>query len=211
MLHDEVRDYTSHNNRAEVTYKDFHNDVSFVKSHAEKCYFPYLKDCVRNILFIKPDLFIIWDRAESNDKTDKIESGFNINNYDGKLKLEINDNEIFAQRPKADLYMKVMSDIDYNIDVADGKLHMAYHINPNQAIEGKYGSTKRINLTTFGKADYYTVICPMDKGAEKPEVNCIFEEDNTLMKIKYNRHEYEIKFNKDDILYKCDDGTHYIF
>jgi len=210
MLHDEVRDYTSHNNRAEVVYKDFHNDISFVKSRAEKCYFPYLKKCVRNILFIKPDLFIIWDYVEAGED-DKITSGFNINNYDGKLKLEINDNEIFAQRPKADLYMKVMSGVDYNTDVVDGKLHMAYHINTEQAIEGKYGSAKRINFTSVGKADYYTLICPMEKDDVKPEVSCDFVEGKTLMNIEYRGHKYEIEFNKDDILYKCDDGTHYMF
>lgn len=211
MLHDEVRDYTSHNNKAVVTFKDFHDDVSFVKSHAEKCYSPYLKDCVRNIIFIKPDLFIIWDSVESNSKTDKIESGFNINNYDGKLQLDIKDNEIFAQRPKADLYMKVMSDVDYKIGTRDGKLHMAYHINTDQKIEGKYGSAKRIVLESEGKANYFTVICPMDKGAKKPEAECSFAEGKTTMNVKYNGHKYEITFTKDDILYKCDDGTYYTF
>ena len=158
---------------------------------------------------IKPDLFIIWDYVEAGED-DKITSGFNINNYDGKLKLEINDNEIFAQRPKADLYMKVMSGVDYNTDVVDGKLHMAYHINTEQAIEGKYGSAKRINFTSVGKADYYTLICPMEKDDVKPEVNCDFVDGKTLMNIEYKGHKYEIEFNKDDILYKCDDGTHYI-
>ena len=211
MLHDEVRDYTSHNNKAVITYKDFHNDISFVKSHAEKCYSPYLKDCVRNILFIKPDLFIIWDYAESYNKDDKIEIGFNINNYDSKLKLETNNNEIFARRPKADMYMKVIPDTDYAINITDGKLHMAYHINTNQSIEGKYGSTKRINISSKGKADCYTVICPMDKGGKAPDVTRQYTDGKTLLTINYNGKEYKIEFDKNDISYQCNDGTHYIF
>ena len=194
-----------------MTYKDFHNDVSFVKSHAEKCYSPYLKECVRNIIFIKPDLFVVWDKVECKNKTDKIESGFNINNYDGKLHIDINENEIFAQRPKADLYMKVMSDVDYKTSIRDGKLHMAYHINTEQEIEGGYGSAKRLVLESEGKANYFTVICPMDKGAKKPSAKCNFAEDKTTMTVEYNGQKYEITFTNYDIFYKCNDGTYYTF
>ena len=107
--------------------------------------------------------------------------------------------------------MKVMSDIEYKTSICDGKLHMAYHINTEQEIEGKLGSTKRIVLETEGKANYFTVICPMDKGAKKPFARCDFAEDKTTMTVEYNGHKYEITFTKDDIFYKCDDGTYYTF
>lgn len=211
MLHDEVRDYTSHNNRAYIAFKDFHNDVSFVKSNAEKCYSPYLKSCARNIIFIKPDLFLIWDHVECNNESDTIEIGLNINNYDEKLILNIHDDEIFAQRPKADLYMKVMSENKYSMDVREGIIHMAYHINPGQKVEGKPGSAKRISLNCSGKANFFTILCPMDKGEPKPEIESKFCVEKTEIKISYNGRRYSVTADANDIMYVCSDGTHYNF
>ena len=78
--------------------------------------------------------------------------------------------------------------------------------------EGKeFGSAKRIVLESEGKANYFMVICPMDKGAIKPQAKCGFADGKTIMTVEYNGHKYEITFTKDDIFYKCDNGAYYTF
>ena len=210
MLHDEVRDFTSHNNRARITFKDFHSDVCFVRSHAEKCYEPYLPVCVRSILYVKPGLFLVHDTVEAGTD-DVISSGWNLNDRDGKLSLAVDGMSVTARRPKAALHMRFFSETPLTLSQESGRLHYAYHILPDQAVEGKDGSVRRLVLSGKGRMDAFVLLCATAPDEVAPGSDCRFGSRGAELTLRYGGKSYTVQYFGRDVLFSSEDGTHYVF
>ena len=175
MLHDEVHDYRSFHNQAQIVGRNFNPHVSYIASDAHRCYEPYLKDFTRHIWFVRPDYFVILDRIDTRNVQGDPMNGLNYNNIDGKTKFDIAPNVVLAKRPKANVRVEYAFPRNVNFVQSDSKLHIAYHILPDQAVEGKWGSAIRFTPQPDGKyprfVDYLYVICPEKKDDEQPVVN----------------------------------------
>lgn len=224
MLHDEVKDYTSHHNRAEVVSKAFYDEISFVASEGRRCYKPYLNEFMRKIWFVRPNYFIIWDRIDASNQQGGIQSGFNLNNYDGNLQYEITGGNIKVSRPKADLSIQFVSPKEVAFDITNGRLHTAYHILKNAAVEGKDGSAKRVNLKAglgdLKAVDYVYLICPLDKGCKPPKVTTlesVFEQarpqvfESLKIQIDFQGNSDIFTLDAKDVRFERAGGAHYTF
>lgn len=224
MLHDEARNYTSYNNRAEIAGRGFHDQIYFVASDARKCYEPYLKEFIRSVWFVKPDYFVIWDRVDIGDQPGGIQNGFNINNYDGKMEYSIEGNSLMISRPKADLSIQYVSPLKINYEIGDGRLHLAYHIFPDATVEGKECSTKRftpvVGETPLKASDFVYVICPLDKGEKGPKLTIletryqsnkpyVFESIRLQVEFKGNKDVFQ--FDSGKVSYSRENGACYVF
>ena len=224
MLHDEVRKYTSYHNRAEIVGHSFQEELTYVASDARRSYEPYLKEFVRRVWFVKPGYFLIWDRVDIGAQPGGIQSGFNLNNRDGKLNYQIDQGTVRISRPKADLFMQFITPEELTIEVTDGKLHEAYHIFTDQPIEGKQGTVKRINVGVANKelktADFLYIICPTDKGGETPQALVLEKESEVglphrfktlTLQVEYQGNKDTFHFNADDVKYERENGAFYTF
>jgi len=211
MLHDEVVQHISYNNQAQIVGKNMNEHISYIASDARRSYEPYLKEFLREIWFVDNRYFVFRDRVRIAEEEGTIINGFNFNNRDGMLDLEINKNEVIARRPKADLYMNFFVNEAIDFEQVDGRLHTAYHIYPEQVVEGKPGTVKRLNLIPKDKGilfmDYVYVIYPLIKGDEKPKMHF---EDSKLV-ISESDTIDRFTFGDDKVIYSNNRNVKYIF
>ncbi|MGP8314904.1 heparinase II/III family protein [Enterocloster aldenensis] len=143
MLFDEARACRSFQNQAYITGRNFAEHVSYVSSDAHRCYKPELNAFVRKVWYVRPDYFVIWDHVDVSNVVGELNNGFNINQSDGKSVFKEWGNELMVERPLADLKIEYIYPALSGFDKEDARLHTAYHILPDQKVEGKPGSAVR--------------------------------------------------------------------
>ncbi len=224
MLHDEAKDYRSFHNQAHIVGRNFNSNISYIASEARRCYEPYLKQFTRRVWFVRPDFFVIWDRIDIGDVIGVPYNGFNLNNYDGKTKYWIHNNQINIERPKSDMTIDYVFPQNLEFELEPAKLHMAYHILQDQQVEGKWGSALRLTpMVEGGPApymDYLYVVCPKNKG-EKPaeiKINKLVkdkEHANVIqeleMTISFRGRTEQFVINGEEVIYEGSQGEYYIF
>jgi hypothetical protein len=146
MLHDEAKEFISYNNQAHIVGRNFQDDVLFIASEAKYCYAPELRQYTRRVWYIRDCCFLIWDRIDISNIEGKAQMGFNVNNYDGNTRINVLENQILIQRPLADLQFEWVYPHAMGVEMVPAKLHYAYHIFSDQAVEGKFGSAIRLEL-----------------------------------------------------------------
>lgn len=173
MLHDEAKANTSYDNQAVIVGKNFRKEISYIASEARRCYDPPLRRFTRHVWYVRPSFFLLWDRIDVGDVVGKARSGFNINNYDGRTVIERNGGGLFVRRPLADLQILYIHPEAPEFSESPGRLHMAYHILPDQKVEGKPGSAIRFEVSSkepLNSFDHLYLLCPRDKGAQAATV-----------------------------------------
>lgn len=224
MLHDEVHEYRSFRNQAQVVGKNFNPHVSYIASDAHRCYEPYLKDFTRHIWFVRPDYFVILDRIDTRNVQGDPMNGFNINNLDGKTEFELRPNGITAHRPKADVSIDYAFPANITFQQSDSKLHIAYHIFTDCAVEGKWGSAVRFTPQPDGTypnyVDYLYVICPGKKDDEQPVVklfDVVTKEDSKYamesftLEVTFRGRTSRFEMKGEDIDFHGAEGEYYRF
>jgi hypothetical protein len=184
MLHDEAKTHTSFDNQAYIVGRNFRKDLSYIASEARRCYDPPLGQFTRRVWYVRPDYFVIWDRVDAGPADGiaavRAVTGFNVNNYDGKTVLEGERGLLWVRRPRADLAVFFVHPADTVFDESPARLHLAYHILPDQAVEGRPGSAVRLTPRSAegpgsGREgadvfDHVYLLCPREKGEPAPEV-----------------------------------------
>jgi hypothetical protein len=175
MLHDEAKKCTSYNNQAVITGKNFQKDITYIASDARRSYTPALKFFTRRIWYVRPDFFLIWDRIDASNYSKEALNGFNVNNYDGKTGFEFNPKGLLISRPRASLQVHYIYPEKIDFRKEEAKLHLAYHIFPNQQVEGRFGSAVRLTPIpqsgALNKTDYISVLRPLCGGSEPVRIH----------------------------------------
>jgi hypothetical protein len=174
MLHDEAKAYVSYHNRAYIVGRNFQKDVSYIASEAKNCYDPALRQFTRRVWFMRPHYFLVWDRIDASNISGQCNIGFSINNRDGKTVLHESDGTLLVERPRSDLQISFVVPSKMSFDTAPAKLHLAYHILPDQEIEGKSGSAIRVSLTEKQRQnafDHLYILYPKKKGVSPLDVS----------------------------------------
>ena len=224
MLHDEVHDYRSFHNQAQIVGRNFNPHVSYIASDAHRCYEPYLKDFTRHVWFVRPDYFVILDRIDTRNVEGDPMNGFNVNNLDGKTEFDIAPNVVLAKRPKANVRVEYAFPRNIGFVQSDSKLHTAYHIFPDQAVEGKWGSAIRFTPQVDGAypkyVDYLYVICPQKKEDEQPVVNLVsaaakpeseYALDAFCLEVTFRGRTSRFTMKEEDIDFTGSEGEYYRF
>lgn len=219
MEHSERKQYTSHHNRAEVVCKRLYKEIEYVASEGKRCYQPYLNQYLRQVWYVKPEYFLIKDRIDLGEHHGNIISGFNLNNIDGKLEYKLDDGKLMASRPESDLFIQVIAPSGMGFKVEEGILHYAYHILPDQDVEGEIGSAIRFNFDIekgVETLELVYIIVPMEKGKDVPEVNVVdfYKNKRDMLEklhVKIN-HNQKDSFNiGDDMIFSRNDKQYYRF
>lgn len=207
MSFSEVNPCRSFNNQAIIVGKNFQSDVLYVASDARRCYQPELNMFVRKVWFVRSSYFVIFDRIDVGSDRAKAEIGFNINNYDQESQFAIEDNGISVSRPKADMRMSFCWPESLGFEQEPSRIHFAYHVLPNQKVEGVLGSAVRFLPQVRGKAqntvDYVYVIQTMDKGSKPLPISFSMISSEGLS-LKQGRLEIETPKGKDTFTFEED-------
>jgi len=224
MLYDESRQYRSFHNQAQIVGRNFNPYCSYIASDAHRCYEPYLNKFERHVLFVRPDYFVILDRINTLNVSGETHNAFNINNIDGKTQFDMCQNRLVAKRPHANVSFTYAFPGTITFDQKDSKLHTAYHIFPDQKVEGTWGSAIRfipkVDDSFPGHIDYFYVICPEKKRDESPIVKLTSVEtdkDNQYvlksctMEVKFRNRKSIFRIDGEDIFFTGSEGEHYQF
>ena len=180
MEAEEARAYPSYHNMA-VLSQQMHPQIAYVESQAKRCYTPLWRDYTRRAFLVQGRYLLLWDTVDPDAQAGTLHGAFLLNNAEGGLTLERDGDAWRVGRPKADLHMRFVTASPYEAEAADGLLHDAYHIHPGQAVQGKPGSGKRLELTfAAGPVSLVTVLTPLDKGASPPRIEAVWETDGRL-------------------------------
>ena len=211
MLFDEFKFCRSFNNQALIVGKNFNSKVLFVASDAKRSYKPELKAFTRKVWFVNSSYFVILDYIDVGDISKKAEIGFNINNYDNLSQLDIENNNIRVNRPNSDMNMSFLWPNELDFEKEPSKLHLAYHVLPDQKVEGKLGSAIRLIPKVKGKSqniiNYLYVIQTLDKNTNPFSVSLTeIKTEGLLLKkgkliIKTPCGEDEFKFEGNNIMF----------
>ncbi len=220
MDHTERKNHISHHNRAEIVSKRFYKEIEYISSQGKRCYQPYLEQFLRQVWFVKPHYFMIRDRINLGKQQGNINTGFNLNNRDGQLQYKLEGGRLFASRPNSDLLVQIISPDQMGFTIEEGILHYAYHIVPDQMVEGEMGSTVRFNFNVLegvNEVDLVYLIAPLKKGEKAPKIeinNIIIGEecilDGLQFQVNYRGHQDSFNF-KDDLAFSRKDGPSYRF
>lgn len=224
MLHDEVHTYRSFHNQAQIVGRNFNPHVSYIASDAHRCYEPYLRDFTRHVWFVRPDYFVILDRIDTRNVEGDPMNGFNVNNLDGKTEFEVSPNVLLAKRPKANVRVEYAFPRDITFQKADSKLHTAYHIFPDQPVEGKWGTAIRFTPQVDGVypkfVDYLYVICPEKTDDEQPAVKLVnvttapdseFAMEEFTLEVTFRGRTSRFTMQGEDIDFQGSEGEYYRF
>ncbi|MFW5718426.1 MAG: heparinase II/III domain-containing protein, partial [Spirochaetota bacterium] len=201
MKPEERKPIISHHNRAEVIGKRHYRFFDYVASDGRRCYEPWLDAFTRRVWFVRDDYFVIWDRVDAGDHPGTPSLGFNLNNRDGALTVELNGGveapggadavalALRASRPHSDLSVQVLTPVGTELAFSDGRLHLAYQVIPGAPVEGAEGTARRVDLVMPGTPrafDLVWLVAPLDTGESAPVVRpgtvpdgdvCAFEVD----------------------------------
>lgn len=223
MLHDEAKACTSYHNQAQIVGKNFNNHLTYIVSEARRCYSPYLKQFQRRIWFIRPGYFLLWDRVDAGEHRGEICNGLNVNNYDGKTDLIKAENQLFVRRPQADLQISYLFPRISTFRQEPGKLHMAYHILPDQQVEGAMGSATRITpmpMYPEERTDFLYLLCPREHGATPLQTKMHTLETDPVHVQWLTEFSFEVicdgetsrfTLENEDVMYDGPHGEHYVF
>lgn len=207
MLFDEVTPNRSFNNQAIVVGKNFQSEVLYVASDARKCYRPELAAFTRKIWFVRSSYFVILDHIDVGPDRAKAEIGFNINNYDRQSHFVVQDNSISVSRPKADMRLSFLWPKFLDFEQVPSRLHLAYHVLPNQKVEGDLGSAIRFIPRVKGNhqnaVDYVYVIQALDKGTKPFSASLSMVSAENLL-LKRGMLEIEAPGGKDTFIFEGD-------
>ncbi len=89
-------DFIWWNSEATQAYHLVNEDVRFV---------------MRSVLFIKPDVILVFDQLEKGDKPSRFSARFFPDNRDGKAKIQVHNNRFRIARPKANLFGKSLANV----------------------------------------------------------------------------------------------------
>lgn len=173
MKPEERKPVISHHNRAEVVCKRHYRLFDYVASDGRRCYEPWLAAFTRRVWFIHDDYFVVWDRVDAGDHPGSPALGFNLNNRDGALSLEVDGADLRASRPHSDLSVQVLTPTSAGFAFSDGRLHLAYHILPGMPVEGEPGTARRVDFVLDGNSrafDLVWLIAPLERGEAAPRV-----------------------------------------
>jgi hypothetical protein len=116
----------------------------------------------------------MWDHIDAGNHTGAMKVGLNLNNRDSKLRLSADGGRIRARRPRSDLVIHAVFPFDIVFDCSEeARLHHAYHIYPDQPVQGAPGTATRLDYRIGHGAkriDLVTLFFPLRTGAEAPAV-----------------------------------------
>nr|HML48088.1 heparinase II/III family protein [Clostridia bacterium] len=180
MEAEEARAYPSYHNLA-VLSQQMHPQIAYVESQARRCYAPLWRDYTRRAFLVQGRYLILWDTVDPGVRDGALRAAFLLNNAEGALTLERDGDAWRVGRPKADLHMRFVTAAAYEAEVMDGLLHDAYHIHPGQAVQGRPGTGKRLELAFgAGPVSLATVLIPLDKDALPPKIEAAWEAGGRL-------------------------------
>lgn len=211
MLHNEARKCRSFQNQAFVVGKNFAESVSYIASDAHRCYEPALKAFVRRIWYVRPDYFVIWDHIDGSNTEGELNNSINVNQYDGKTCVRETKSGLMIERPNADLEVEYLYPPLSGFEKRDAKLHTAYHILPNQKVEGDWGSALRFTPRSLKpeerRVDFVWILKVKEK-KEEPVRASVLKSEAEGMAFSRLSFEVEVKGRR-DVFTLCGENASY--
>jgi hypothetical protein len=172
MSAEERRAVISHHNRAEILHRRSYPPLDYVVSEARRCYEPALGAFRRHLWYLRgPKLLVVWDQIDPGDHPGVMSWGLNLNNRDGRLTCETAGGRISASRPRSKLLIHVLFPEGVQLERSEGRIHDAYHILPDQPVEGKPGSALRLSLQLgCAPVDLVWIMAPLARGQKEPAI-----------------------------------------
>lgn len=212
MIATEARDFTSYNNAAQPT-QQLHPEISLMASQAKRCYEPAWQDYTRRAFMVYGEYLFMWDSVETDGQEGKPECPLTLNTRDGQMEIREEKGALRLIRPRSELYVALAAkDDQITLRREPGILHDAYHIRPDEAVEGKEGSATRLVLSAKGKAvENVLLLCPLKHGEEAPSFQAEFDGDEIRVTISHRGHVDHFTLNKPEMRFQRENGARYIF